>query len=216
MSSHGQGGLCWSVSTRGGPKLGWLRGSPAQMVSAASRRSVPTQVRWPPRRLGSELPLNLGYSVPAPGSCHLPVGLRRGRSAEAGRTEHSAPRTVARSPIEGARVAAQPNTKALPVRTSSAPGHHLKRISSKRQHDLPRVLPAKLTGHADGTKRWAVAGSGRPSCPTAIPTDAIPTRGRPAAPPSGSGSSPPVGSSTSSTTHAGQCVGIGFVDSRVV
>ncbi len=34
---------------------------------------------------------------------------------------------------------------------------------------LYSVFPAELTGHADGTDRWHVDGSGRPACPTAIP-----------------------------------------------
>jgi hypothetical protein len=34
---------------------------------------------------------------------------------------------------------------------------------------LESALPAQLPGHADGTDRRAVSGSGRPACPTAIP-----------------------------------------------
>ena len=34
---------------------------------------------------------------------------------------------------------------------------------------LESAPPAQLPGHADGTDRRAVAGSGRPACPTAIP-----------------------------------------------
>jgi len=32
------------------------------------------------------------------------------------------------------------------------------------------ALPARLPGHPDGTDRRAAAGSGRPACPTAVPT----------------------------------------------
>ena len=83
---------------------------------------------------------------------HTIVGLTRTRE-RATRTRHT-------------RLAKPPDRASeCPVSTGNS-----KMDVDSRVGPLESAPPAQLPGHADGTDRRAVAGSGRPACPTAIPT----------------------------------------------